>query len=200
MSQEAELVQTRKMARTIGKIVNFLFWLLVIASAASVCGMVYLAFLPAERLADAAQAGNLSFVGPRWFTFRVPLESLTGDAIKTIMFVVVSMLMISALSWSLILRQLRSILKTVERNRPFTEENARRISVIGWILVVGSVVFSVAKAIAGEVAVRALDVVPGMTVTFQWDVSLALAGFCLLILAGVFRYGAYLQEEYDTTV
>lgn len=200
MSQKAEVVQTRKMARTVGKIVNFLFWLLVFASVVSACAIVYVALLPAERLEGAAGAGSLSFTEPKLFTFRVPLESLTGAALRTIILVIASMLMISCTSWSLILKQLLGILKTVERNRPFTEENARRISVIGWILVVGSVVFSIVKTVASEVAIRAIDVVPGVTVTFQWDVSLALAGFCLLILAGVFRYGAYLQQEYDTTV
>ncbi len=200
MSQKAELVQTKENGQNHRQDREFLVLVACHCERGVSLRHGLFRFSAGRATCGRGSSRKPQFRRARWFTFRVPLESLTGDAIKTIIFVAVSMLMISVLSWSLILRQLRSILKTVERNRPFTEENARRISVIGWILVVGSVVFSVAKAIAGEVVVRALDVVPGMTVTFQWDVSLALAGFCLLILAGVFRYGAYLQQEYDTTV
>ena len=94
---------------------------------------------------------------------------------------------------------LRLILKTVTDNRPFERNNAKRLFIIGIVLIISSVV---RKFIEGIFALAVIDMlkIENIDVNFTIDGAMLLFGFLILILAGVFQYGSYLQEEYDATL
>jgi hypothetical protein len=93
----------------------------------------------------------------------------------------------------------RLILKTVADNRPFERNNAKRLFIIGIVLIISSVVL---KFIEARFAFAIIDMlkIENIDVNFTIDGAMLLTGFLILILAGVFQYGSYLQEEYDTTL
>lgn len=101
---------------------------------------------------------------------------------------------ISAFAIALFFHKFDNLLASVEKGSPFTPENARRLTVMGLILIG---VFGISQALY---FMRALWYSDYMNIDIKIDVGSLLFGIVLLILARVFKYGSYLQDEYDATV
>ena len=95
--------------------------------------------------------------------------------------------------------QLSLILKSVEKDKPFEVNNARRLTIMGVLLIAFSIVFRIGDYVILQSALNAVDI-PNMTINYTFDKNGLLMGLLLFILAGVFKHGSYLQEEYDTTL
>jgi len=100
---------------------------------------------------------------------------------------------------AIILNQIVKLLKTVEEDRPFAEENGKRLKVVGIVLMLGSVLYRGAGAVVALTMVDTFNI-PNIDVNFSVDLFMLLLGFMMLILSGIFRYGNYLQDEYDSTL
>ncbi|EEG78935.1 DUF2975 domain-containing protein [Dethiobacter alkaliphilus] len=101
--------------------------------------------------------------------------------------------------YGLVLFFLSGVLKSVEKGTPFIRQNARRLTSIGIVFIVGSVFAGVTQAAAAYAIIQALDLA-ALSVNYSVNSNMILTGLLMLILSGVFRYGAYLQEEYDATL
>jgi hypothetical protein len=102
--------------------------------------------------------------------------------------------------FGLILFYLCGVLRMVENGTPFDRENARRISSIGLIFLVGSIFIGSAQASSANTIIHVLGLTDTMSVNYSLNTMMLFAGLLLLILSSVFRYGSYLQEEYDATL
>ena len=96
-------------------------------------------------------------------------------------------------------KQVRNILKTVETGTPFEKDNTKRLSKIGTVLIIGSFLFN---AMNGLVTINIIKLFEWNKYSFVYspDLFILFTGLLILILAGIFNYGAYLQNEYDTTL
>ena len=98
---------------------------------------------------------------------------------------------------------LRQILNSMKRDTPFTEKNAKRLFAMG-ILALAQTYVGQWNAYRLAQSVFDYSVQNGLTPVIQPQFQLlpasALLGICLVILSEVFRYGAVLQQEHDTTV
>ncbi|MGI6616176.1 MAG: DUF2975 domain-containing protein [Dethiobacteria bacterium] len=101
----------------------------------------------------------------------------------------------------LVLYQLRKIFATLTAGTPFTDENVGRIRIIGIALIAGALFESVIHILNGVYLSNILRM-PGVEtgVNMKIDLTGVFMGVVVIILAEVFRYGAYLQEEQDLTV
>ncbi|GAA4045483.1 DUF2975 domain-containing protein [Parerythrobacter jejuensis] len=95
-------------------------------------------------------------------------------------------------------RLLKDIVNSVGENDPFTLDNAKRLSTMGWI----ALAFQVASfPIAGLVAyLGTLVPLENLTVDYDFSLTGVLLAIVLFILARVFRYGAELREDVEGTV
>ena len=91
------------------------------------------------------------------------------------------------------------ILKSVRKGSPFIRENATRLSMIGYIFLVGAFVIGFAYAQIANIIITALQIT-SIKVSFQFNSEMFVSGLLFLIIAGIFRYGSYLQDEYDATL
>jgi|GEM_PF-1715535 len=95
-------------------------------------------------------------------------------------------------------KKVEKFLGYVKEGTPFADENIHMMYHIGKVLVVLSLLFPVvsypfAWKLAHELP---LDI----TVNIEIQFGLLMIGLIVLLLASIFNYGAYLQEEYDQTV
>lgn len=95
---------------------------------------------------------------------------------------------------------LSGVLKAIENGEPFQKNNARRIFSIGLIFLGGSLFVGTAQASAANVIIHAMRLTEALTVNYSANSIMIVAGLLMLILSGIFRYGFYLQEEYDATL
>ena len=97
------------------------------------------------------------------------------------------------------LYQLKSILKSAENSRPFEVKNAGRLTWMGAFIIAYSIVYRIGEYVALQTTLNVINV-PDMTVNYTFNTSWVIMGILLFILAGIFKYGSYLQDEFDATL
>jgi hypothetical protein len=97
------------------------------------------------------------------------------------------------------LHYLIKILKNVEIDKPFAKENSHSLAKIGRLAIVASFLVPIGGTVEGRYLV---SIIKNSYINYNYgpNMSLLLCGVLLLILSGIFRYGNYLQHEYDTTL
>ena len=98
------------------------------------------------------------------------------------------------------IKQIRGILEEVIDGNSFSLEVVKYLKKIGFGIMMGSVVISIAFHLFN--IVDSLNQL-GVSINFWWpiiDQSLILEGLLILLLAHIFQYGIYLQEEYDAAL
>jgi hypothetical protein len=170
-----------------------------------------LVFLPAAIYLSVRGGGNLTYALPPGFrlgyidgviSYNLALAAgtvapprMTGILIQ----IFFSSAVCSAV-FGAILLYLSGVLGMVEKGLPFDRGNARRIASIGFIFLVGSVMVGTAQASVANIIVHALNLTDLVSVNYTANTTMLSTGLLMLILSGVFRYGSYLQEEYDATL
>jgi hypothetical protein len=97
------------------------------------------------------------------------------------------------------LHLLRSFLRDVLAADVFTAMNARRLSRLGWVLVVAGVVLPVLKFLYTAFVVQRADLA-GVPLRVGMHSSLIVPGILVLVVAAAWRYGVELQREQELTV
>ena len=188
----------KSLSRGLKVFFDILFWISVISAAISLLFLIATFFINENFFAFLKEWTGLSTtVGVIKFNIDPSLyESINLKHLLQTMLPMVTVLF----SMSIVIsHNLRLILKTVTDDRPFEKNNAKRLFIISIVLIIGSVVWKIIEGIYALTIVNILKI-ESIDVNFTIDGVMLLTGFLILILAGVFRYGSYLQDEYDTTL
>lgn len=194
------LEKTKKMSRSLRIVMQTFYWASVICVIALSIAFVVVSLLPDNNfIVPADSRDNIAFSIDGLVSYGIGLSTAAELSLKPIYQSICFMAAIISVGLSFIFKQISRILKTVEANRPFSEENSRSLTVIGFILLMGSFVIRIAEGIVARAIINTLNI-QNMKVNYGIDVFMIVLGFLMLILAGVFKYGSYLQQEYDTTL
>jgi hypothetical protein len=98
-----------------------------------------------------------------------------------------------------IFRKLKQVIGDVLEEVPFSENNIIRLKHLGFAYVISSVVLPMLNAGFMVYVVNLLNLFEA-NVNFQISLQALFMGALILILATVFEYGKYLQEDHDLTV
>ncbi len=134
--------------------------------------------------------------------YKLPLiaERLSVNELLTVFRLFCSVIVLNSTVFSLVSLYLKGILFAVEKGHPFAPGNARRLSLIGIVLIISALLLPNLQAILVHTILHAANIDGMFSVNFTVNTAILFAGLLLLILSGIFRYGAYLQEEYDATL
>lgn len=115
----------------------------------------------------------------------------------------------SLMQWGMylvIIQQLRRVFASLTSGQPFLRTNARRLRIIGWVMIV-AILFEYALIWAAASAMRSTLTLAGHTPTVPIEFIIdgihperLFVGVTVLVLAEIFRVGAGLQEEQSLTV
>jgi len=148
--------------------------------------------LNARAQANQDRNGRLASVDG---SLRVPAASKSFIAANAVAFIVI-------LAFALfVLRQLRTVLRSLADRNPFVPENAVRIRRIALAVIAGE--FARAAIVWAETGYAATHVsIAGVAFNTWPHVSLmtVLLGFIILVIAEVFRAGTRLDEEQSLTI
>lgn len=126
--------------------------------------------------------------------------AVTPEQASAILVKILFSIVVFAAVYGVISFFLSGVLKAIENGEPFQSNNARRIFSIGLIFLVGSFFVGTAQASTANVIIHAMGLTNALTVNYSANSIMIVAGLLMLILSGIFRYGSYLQEEYDATL
>ncbi|QKE72044.1 hypothetical protein HPK19_04180 [Arthrobacter citreus] len=171
------------------KVTKFLYRLTKYATFIAYIGTTLIAFFVATML--FSEMGEKTILAAA--RLGIHKNNYSAFNFKLINFSFSTQFIFIAVTNTLLITNLNQILKNVMEQKPFIYQNANRIRMMGWLLLVQALIGYIYDFIQDLVLLK-------HRVSFELlysEVPLLLFGVCLLILSGVFRYGCYLQEEYD---
>lgn len=189
----------KRLAKIMKVIFDVFFWAAVVLGAISFLIFIVTFFIPENIfILSKAQVGSISIISGI-IEFKIDPNLYNNINFKPFLQAILPMTTVISLMFLIIVNNLRLILKTIANDCPFERSNSKRLLIIGIVLMIGSVVLNFVE---GIVALAIIDMlkIKNIDVIFTVDGAMLLTGFLILILAGVFRYGSYLQEEYDATL
>lgn len=199
MSNKSEMQKIKRYSRVLRFVMNVFYWVSLVTACISFIATVATIFIPASKFIfknNYAGSFGISLDGLIKYNLTEAAQGISlKDVYLTILFMSVVLLFLVAF----VAKKLVHILKSVENDSPFEKENAERILAIGRILVLSALFIPALKFIPAKVL---LDLVKMQNIDLNYSVNiyLLLAGFLMFVLSGIFKYGSYLQSEYDETV
>lgn len=128
---------------------------------------------------------NASFTGIVNVKWLLSFALFTG--IVNLVFIIIVMIL------------LRNLIADVKQQQPFSENNIKRLKYMGYAYLISSIVLPFINQSFSMYVVNLFELWQA-TVNFSINLQAVFMGVIILILAGVFEYGEYLQEDHDLTV
>jgi len=147
------------------------------------------------------ETGNMpiSLVLNGIISYKLDPSMYEASKLKPVFLAFIPIVVLGASMLAIIFKQVSSILRTVEKDCPFEGKNSKRLTIIGIVLIISSIVFNIAQYNIVETMIESFQIA-NLDVKYSFDGTMLTTGFLILILAGVFMYGSFLQNEYDATL
>ena len=203
MRSEEYLKKYSKLVKVLRILAQVVYWLSAVAIAILLPLAIYLSVSKHWFISIGVLPGNfrLGYIdGVIRYNLALAAGAVTPEHANAIFVQILFSIVVFTAVYGAISFFLSGVLKTIENGEPFQRNNARRIFFIGLIFLGGSLFVGTAQASAANVIIHAMRLTEALTVNYSANSIMIVAGLLMLILSGVFRYGSYLQEEYDATL
>jgi hypothetical protein len=192
-------VKMKMLAKILNVICKVAFVITAVGFVLFLLASIFISLVPAK---DMVVSGNMSgylnaTFGNTMFKFTPP--TIGHIMVKPFLQTLFMYISFGALMVSVILFEVKGILNTVIADNPFEKANSKKLTVIALVLVVESVIVPFLEERIMKTIIQMLQI-NNMNVSYAIDGNLLFTGILILILAGVFQYGNYLQEEVDSTL
>ncbi len=200
MANKSEIQKIKRYSHILRKVLTVFYWVAVVGACVSlIAAVASIFFIPDSNFTlNNSSTGRYGFSLDGLIKYDIT-EAALGINMKNAYISILFMAVMVMLLVIIVAKQLIHILKSLEEDKPFVKENAVRISSIGIVLVLSSFLIPVFEYI---VAWTMLDLLKIQNISLNYSVNiyLVLAGFLMFVLSGIFKYGSFLQNEYDETV
>lgn len=199
MSNQIDFSRFKKLAGFLRNLMHVFFWIAVSLGGLLAVGAMVIGFTSAAKFTGINGYGSLSFSTNGLLSIRVNPDDLAGINIKPIIVSILAMTSVALATTAPFLRQLAALLHSVVEDKPFAPENSRRLAIMGWVLIIGGLICQLVKTVCAQIIIHTLNSAQYGS-SGELNLGLLLVGVLLLILSGIFRYGAFLQQSFDETV
>jgi len=193
-------VKMKMLAKVLKNVSNILFWVTAVVFVMFLLASLVVLFIPArDMIISPNLSGSLQTSIGGTMVVKIDLERLGVIQIKSVLQALFMWISFVSLMGSVLLYEIKRILKNVVADNPFEKGNSKNLTIIAITLLVGSLLVPIFE---GRIAMAVIDVlkISNFNTNFMIDWNLLMSGILILILAGVFQYGNYLQEEVDSTL
>jgi len=197
---KTQQVKLKKLARVLNVICSIVFWIAAVGFCTFLLANIVIAFVPANSVVmDATTSGSLTTTLGGTMSFKFDPQVSGKIMIKPFLEDFFGWIAVAALMTAMILFEIKRILKSVIQDNPFKKGNSRNLTVIALVLIIGSCILPFLEARVVSEIIRVLQIA-NINFSYSVDSTMMFSGIIVLILAGVFQYGNYLQEEVDSTL
>ncbi len=197
---ESNYVKYKNLSRYLYKGINLLFWLSIFLASIFFIASIVLLIIPIKSNFLLRLLNNSISLTPDNI-IRFNLENISVNLVNLkevfisyfIFFAIVSSFLI------FITKQLKIIFNNVINNEPFNENNSKSILLIGYSVILGSIVFPLAKAVVIDKIINGFNFL-NVSVVYSINLEGIFIGLLLVIVSSVFHFGSYLQNEHDSTI
>ncbi|HKL80126.1 MAG TPA: hypothetical protein VJ888_06785 [Mobilitalea sp.] len=196
MNKKYELLKIKGYAHNLKIVLRVFYWTVIVFTGLSILAAIIIQLLPESRFI-LKNNGMFSLDGIIQYDFsKVISEELS---MKKIYFTIALMSIGVFAVLIPVFKQFVLIMKTVEEDNPFDIKNSQRITGFGVLLILCAMVNPAVEVLVARTILDTLKL-QEISTNYSFDLFLLFTGFLLLILGGVFKYGSFLQHEYDETV
>jgi hypothetical protein len=200
MKYKSEMVKIKKFSHILKIVMNVFYWTSIVSAFGALVAAVVIKIMSDSNFALSEKTiEHLGFSLDGVIKYKLSGVTSQGISTKNIYFTIMSMSILILVIIIAVLRQLIPILRTVEEDKPFAIENAMRISRIGVVSMIASFLIPSGEVITANVIINTLKI-QNISTNYSVNLILVLTGFIMFVLGGIFKYGSYLQHEYDETV
>ena len=190
----------KMLAEVLKTICNIGFWITAVGFVLFLLASIFISLIPGEHLViPANMSGSLSATFGGTMMFKFDPQTIGDIMIKSFLQEFFMWISVSALMVSIVLFVVKRILTTVIVDNPFEKGNSKNLTVISLVLIAGSFIVPFMEGRLATAIIQTLKI-DSIHVSYSMDYNLLFTGILILILAGVFQYGNYLQEEVDSTL
>lgn len=200
MNSKSKILKIKRYSHNLRIVINVFYWVSIVAACGALIAAILIKLISDSHFVlSESSIGHLGFSLDGLIKYNLNEPSLQGTNMKNIYISIMIMVALVLFLIVPILKQLVLILKSVEGDIPFTKENSRRISTVGIIIILSSFLIPAFEIYVARIMIDTFKI-QNMTTNYSANINLILTGFLLFILSGIFRYGSFLQHEYDETV
>lgn len=200
MGKKLDLKKYRRMASSLEIVMKVFTWVAAgVAAVTAIAGIAFMFIPDTSGIFSTLNNDSFGLSPESLISFKVNRTNVGPSDIKTLMIRIMFMASAVSIVFAPIFRQIQLILCSVKDNKPFDINNAKRLTIVGTVLIIGSLVVRAAQYFVASAIVEKLKL-DNVSVNIGVDSNMILMGLIVLILAGVFKYGNYLQQQYDSTV
>ncbi len=193
-------VKMKMLAKVLNIICNVAFWITAVGFCLFLIANIVLLFIPEKNLVISANiSGSLAATINGTQLFKFDPQSIGDIMIKHVLQAVFLWVSVVLLIASAVLFEVKRILKTVVEDKPFEKGNSKNLTIISLVLIAASFILPIFEGRVFSTAIKTLQI-GNINIGYSMNWTLLLTGILILILAGVFQYGNYLQEEVDSTL
>lgn len=179
---------------------NVFYWVAIIVAIGSLIAAIVIKLVSDFHFVLIEKnIGHLGFSLDGLIKYNLNETALQGINMKNIYIAIAIMSAFISFLIIPVLKQIVLILKSVEEDKPYAKENAKRISIIGIMFILSSFIIPAFEVFVAMTIIDTLKI-QNVTTNYSIDIILILTGVMMFILSGIFMYGSYLQNEYDETV
>ena len=194
------MLKIKRYSHNLRLVINVFYWASIVIACGCLIAAIVLKFISdSQFVLDDKSIGHLGFSLDGLINYNINDAALQGTNMKNIYMAIMIMAALISLLIIPILKQLVLILKSVDEDKPFEKENAKRILIIGNVIMLSSFLVPAFEVIVARTIIDTFKI-QNISTNYMVNFVLLITGFMLIILSGIFKYGSFLQHRYDETV
>ncbi|QWH15309.1 DUF2975 domain-containing protein (plasmid) [Bacillus mycoides] len=179
---------------------NIFYWVVIIGMLLVLGGMIAGIFVPIHTLHDILTTKGTTFnLAFNHSFYKIDANHIQHTRVRTLLINACIIYEVILLVLLFITIQLKRIVQLVRNKQPFSKSCIKHIQYLAYGVILYSFIYGLLGNIWGLLLVRTLQL-SNTVISLNFDFGMMIMGFLILFLAHIFKYGAYLQDEYDSTL
>lgn len=211
MKNRRDLNEFKKTASVLSKILKVIYVISMIGLVMGLIGLVAVNVIPKSVIENILSSGNVTnTITLAGLSFVIENTTLAAAEYVKMFSILLVCIVIMIGFVMLCMKKLLKIMDIVKKGTPFTEECVSAIRGLGILVIVSGVIIPMISSAVEYFVVNIFKIQelllanPGISnVSYKLEMVNAtsiLLGVIIIILSGIFQYGCYLQDEYDSTL
>ncbi|MEH7052707.1 DUF2975 domain-containing protein [Bacillus pseudomycoides] len=197
MNQAKDFIGFEKIIKLFQGLFNIFYWIVIIGMFLVLGMMIGGIFVPPHTLLDILTAEGLTFY--YHFSYKIDVNHIQITKLRTLIINACIMHEVILTVLLFITIQLKRIVQFARNKQPFSKSCIKHIRCLAYGVIIYSCIFGLLGNIWDLLLVRTLQL-SKTVISLNFNFEMMIMGFLLLFLSHIFKYGAYLQEEYDSTL
>ncbi|PHB15357.1 DUF2975 domain-containing protein [Bacillus pseudomycoides] len=200
MNQVKYFIGFEKTIKLFQVLFNIFYWIVIIGMFLALGMIISGILVPPHTLLDILTAkGGTIYLHSYHSSYEIDVNHIQNTKIRTLIIYacIIGEVILTILLFITV--QIKKILQFTRNKQPFSKSCIKHIQYLAYGVIIYSFIIGLLGNIWDFSLVRTLQL-SETVISLNFNFDMMIMGFLILFLSHIFKYGAYLQEEYDSTL